>query len=367
MARDILDAVYGSLIGGAIGDALGAPLETLSYRTIREKHGKLREFIPSDIGDGTGRTNSYAGQPGQITDDSAFTHYVALAIVRKGGRITPDDLAALWLEKGNARTFWLTEEMILAKLRFGMNPWETGKGLPPTGIGMMGVSPVGIVNAGNPSQAYQDGYVLAGINTEDLNRDLGGTMAAGVSAAFAPNATVESVLSAMTTHGSFLVRRAIDRTMAVARRSDSIDEFVERFYDRLLDWTWPWPHGWEDWTTAQDNFSGSAVEIVPVTMAMLYLTKGDLHEAIVEAANFGRDCESMASAAGRLLGAMYGASAFRRDWIDTVEHANHAYLQEIEGDEGASFESMARRLVAVLEGEQEAARKRVAVLDRIVG
>ncbi len=31
MSRDILDAVYGCLIGGAIGDALGAPVEGLNY------------------------------------------------------------------------------------------------------------------------------------------------------------------------------------------------------------------------------------------------------------------------------------------------------------------------------------------------
>ena len=361
MARDLFDAVYGSLIGGAIGDALGAPVETLSYRTIREQYGKLREFAPSEIG------NSYAGRAGQITDDSAYTHYVALAIVRKGGRITPDDLAAVWLEKGNAKTFWLTEEMVLAKLRFGMDPWHTGAGLPPTGIGMMGISPIGIVNAGNPAQAYQDGYLIAGINTDGINRDFGATMAAGVAATFIPDATLEGVLETMAAHGSYLVKRAIGRTMDLAASSPSPDTFVDRFYDRLLDWTWPWPHGWEDWRTAQDNFSGSAVEIVPVTMAMLRLTNGDPHEAIIEAANFGRDCESMASAAGRIAGALHGAGAFRPDWVDLVEEANRPYLIEIEGDEGASFRSMASRLVDVVAEERRGAEERAALLGRLIG
>ncbi|MGW5450924.1 ADP-ribosylglycohydrolase family protein [Nocardia sp. NPDC003979] len=36
-----LNAVHGCLIGGAIGDALGAPIETMSLRTIRDEYGYL--------------------------------------------------------------------------------------------------------------------------------------------------------------------------------------------------------------------------------------------------------------------------------------------------------------------------------------
>ena len=41
MAKDIVDAVYGSLVAGAIGDALGAPAENMYYQDIRVKYGKL--------------------------------------------------------------------------------------------------------------------------------------------------------------------------------------------------------------------------------------------------------------------------------------------------------------------------------------
>ena len=50
MAKDVLDAVYGCLVGGAIGDALGAPVEGWDYTDIRKQFGKMDELVPSEHG-----------------------------------------------------------------------------------------------------------------------------------------------------------------------------------------------------------------------------------------------------------------------------------------------------------------------------
>lgn len=99
MATDILDAVYGCLIAGAIGDALGAPVEGLYWTEIREKYGKVTELMP--------------------------------------------------------------------------------------GI------------------------------------------------------TLEEILQTMAHHTSYLMRRAIDLTMDLAYASSTVDEFAEKYYAAMLDWTWP--------------------------------------------------------------------------------------------------------------------------------
>jgi len=75
MARNILDAVYGCLIGGAIGDAMRAPVENWHYADIRKEYGRVEGFMPHRHG---------AGLPGSITDDSTLRYYMCLAIVRKG-------------------------------------------------------------------------------------------------------------------------------------------------------------------------------------------------------------------------------------------------------------------------------------------
>jgi len=355
MARDILDAVYGCLIGGAIGDAMGAPVEGWYYQQIREKYGKVTELMPYKKG-------YCGGLAGAITDDSTLRHYMCLAIVQKGGRITPDDFARIWLEKLNPKRLWLNEIIVHTKLKVGMNPWDTGKGNPPAGCATMAISPIGIINAGNPAQAYQDGFNIAFVNQDNADRDAAATEAAGVAAAFTPGATVESVLAAMMEYSSDIVKRAIILTMDLAHSSDTVDEFAEKFYATMLDWTWP-SRNWNK----ERFFSGSSLEIVPVVMALLHLCEGDVNQCIIEGASFGRDCDTISSVVGGIAGGMQGASAISKEWIDTCEKANEEFFEELAGDKKANFHSMAVRLIEVLKAEKQKAQDRVNMLGNIIG
>jgi ADP-ribosylglycohydrolase len=376
VARDILDAVYGSLIGGAIGDALGAPVEGLYYTEIRARYGKVTELMP-----GFGNTGKYYGGStgdryrdaydgpapvvGWFSDDTTMRHYLCLAIARKGGRVTPDDYRDVLVEKMNPNRVWANERALLHKLRAGVNPWESGRGMIPAGCATMAIAPVGIINAGDPAQAYQDGFNIAFVDQEGHNRDGAATMAAGVAAAFLPGVTIGHVLEVMQKHSSYLMRRAIELTMDLATSSDSVDAFAARYYEKMLDWSWPSPPG-QAWN--KDHFfSGNTIELVPITMAILYLCHGDANQSMIEAASFGRDCDTTASMAGCITGAMQGASAIRQDWIETLERANEDFFEEVEGDPKANFYSMAQRLVAALRAETRSLRERVRVLERLLG
>jgi len=37
----LFERIYGCMIGGAVGDAMGFPTETFHYKLIREKYGKI--------------------------------------------------------------------------------------------------------------------------------------------------------------------------------------------------------------------------------------------------------------------------------------------------------------------------------------
>jgi len=375
MAQDILDAVYGCLIGGAIGDALGAPVEGWYWTDIRARYGRVTELMP-----GFGNTGPlYGGTTGEryrdaydgpepvvgwFSDDTTMRHYLCLAIARKQGRVTPDDFRDVFIEKFNPNRVWVNERALVWKLKAGVDPWDSGRGMVPAGCATMMIAPIGIINASNPAQAYQDGWNIAYVNQEGHNRDGAATMAAGVAAAFLPGATVESVLETMTRYSSYYMRRGIELTLDLARASHSVDEFAERYYARMLDWSWPTPPG-QHWNKER-FFSGNSIEVVPITMAILYLCQGDVSQSMIEAASFGRDCDTTASMAGCIAGAMHGASAIRQDWIETVEQANRDFFQEVEGDPQANFRSMAQRLVEALRAERRAAQNRVAVLDEIL-
>ena len=65
MMLDYLDKTKGCLIGGAIGDALGYPVEFLSEEAIKQRYGFVKEFI---------------GDP-KISDDTQMTLYTAVSLL----------------------------------------------------------------------------------------------------------------------------------------------------------------------------------------------------------------------------------------------------------------------------------------------
>jgi ADP-ribosylglycohydrolase len=356
VATDFLDAVYGCLIGGAIGDAMGAPVENWHYADIRERYGKVREFISHNHG---------SGLPGSVTDDSTLRHYMCLAIVRKGGRITPDDYARVWLEDLNPDRLFHTERIALEKLRLGMSPWETGRGQLLADAAIMSIAPVGIINAGNPAQAYQDAFNVASIHQDGIERDAAATAAAGYAAAFAPGASVQSVLEAMVERCTQEVKRLVSIAMSLARNADSVDRFVEKFYATMLDRSFPLPPG-EEWE--KDRSPGpTSREVIPAVVGIFYLCEGGADRCIVEGASFGRDADTIATVVGGLAGALRGAGAIREDWIEQCERANAEFFAEVEGDRQANFRRMATRLVEAAESEKRAIGERLDTLSRITG
>jgi ADP-ribosylglycohydrolase len=364
MAKDLFDAVYGCLIGGAIGDALGAPVSGLNHWEIREQHGRLEALIASP-GDNTNQ------QPGGVTGDTVLRQYVALAIARKGGRITPHDLAALWVERGNFGLLVGNERGIYEKLSWGVNPWDAGRGANPSGTATMAIAPVGIINAGDPAQAYQDAYVIASVNQDGEERDAAATLAAGIAAALGPGATLDGVLEALDRHSSDLMRRAIELALDLASSSGSVAGFTEQFYVQLTDWRMAWPEH-KIRPVAGDRplrtkfFSRSSLELVPVSLALLRLCPGDVNEAIVEGANFGRACHGIASIIGSIGGALAGAAAIRGAWVNTVEGANRDLFEFLEGDPTANFYAMAWWLVKALRAERQAASARLRALEGLL-
>src|ERR1035437_2029527 len=71
-SQPILDRYQGCLLGGAIGDALGAPVEFMSGAEITRQFGPggIQEYAP------------VFGRIGAITDDTQMTLFTAEGVVR---------------------------------------------------------------------------------------------------------------------------------------------------------------------------------------------------------------------------------------------------------------------------------------------
>jgi ADP-ribosylglycohydrolase len=346
MKYDVNDAVYGCLIGGAIGDALGAPVEGWTYRDIKEEYGTLEEFKQYYMP----YSNTEAGS---ITSDTTLRHYLCLALVENGGRVRPDEFADVLREHLNPDRVWINEEVILKKLSANIDPWTAGRGTVPDNKATSAISPIGVVNIGNPDQAYQDGFGIASMLQDGHYCHATATVAAGVAEALTPTSTIDSVITTMVEQSSDILKRAIDLALGFAEDADSPDELVETFYDRFLDWRWPAVQWSRENYYAGEVFSASTLEVLPVAIAILAICDGDVNRSIIAGVNYGRDSDAVATLTGSLAGALHGAGAIRDEWIHQCEESNRDFFVELEDDPDADFRSMAERLVGVLERERE--------------
>ncbi|MFC8371191.1 ADP-ribosylglycohydrolase family protein, partial [Streptomyces sp. NPDC057239] len=69
-----------------------------------------------------------------------------------------------------------------------------------------------------------------------------------------------------------------------------------------------------------------AVEELPVALGMLVVAGGDFHHAVLGAVNYGRDCDSIATMAGAVAGAL--GSPVPEGWAKTVAEASRLDLWE---------------------------------------
>ena len=75
--------------------------------------------------------------------------------------------------------------------------------------------------------------------------------------------------------------------------------------------------------------------------------KGDFESSTLNAVNFGRDCDSIATVAGAIAGAFSGIDTIPAAWIETVDAAR---------EEEPSQGDLAEGLYCALQNELSAAR-----------
>src|SRR5450756_2217177 len=117
----ILDKFKRTLLGCAVGDALGAPVEGLPTEDIRQKYGLVTDFIDERFG------------AGMITDDTQMTIALAQAIIEMG-RFDKGHAAlkfGRWMEASDkgvkeARGVGMASATACRRLYQGVSPEESG-------------------------------------------------------------------------------------------------------------------------------------------------------------------------------------------------------------------------------------------------
>jgi ADP-ribosylglycohydrolase/protein-tyrosine phosphatase len=324
----------GCLLGGAIGDALGAPVEFLSRAEILRKFGPrgLREMVPA------------YGRLGAITDDTQMTLFTAEGALRAYVRGTLRGIChppsvihyayLRWLHtqaeslpKDNEYilTGWLIQRKELFSRRapgttcisslhrlseIGKPARNDSKGCG----GVMRVAPIGMMfhslSTSNPNvkaMHFQQAFDLACDAAALTHGHPTGYLAAGVMAAL-----VFELL------GGAGLSSAIDRTINLLKARQDHEETLlalERARDLSRSNTSPYD-------AIRQLGEGWVADEALAIGVYCSLRAAELEKGIVMAVNHDGDSDSTGLIAGHLLGAMRGLSAIPARWLAALELRN---------------------------------------------
>ena len=350
-APELEDRVAGCLVGAAVGDALGGPVEGWTPEQIAERHGgRVRGVVgPFHEDWRTARPIApYHKGDGHVTDDTLMTH----ALVRVYGKVrdhldayavaehlVPEMIGApRWIPELEAEALplqrvFLAEKWIVARLHYGhVDPREAGTGNIVNCGAAMYMAPVGAVNAGNPAGAYAEALEVAAPHQSSYGREAAGVFAAAVAAAFLPGATAASVVDEALALAKDGTRTAIEAVCEAAAAYDDWERALGPLREAVAPYDTVGPHYREPSLGARRPSRLHSIEELPVALGMLMVAGGAYAPAVLGSVNYGRDCDSIATMSGAIAGALGGAAAVPAEWSAQVDRASRLDLHGPAGE-----------------------------------
>jgi len=318
--EQIYKKAYGTLLGVAVGDALGMPSSMMSPEAIKETFKeKITSFLPAP----EGHVIHFGMKAGEITDDTQQTMILA-DIFLEEGKFTKESVAKrllAWAKKMNGfNNTMLGPSSIrsLKRIEDGV-PIEKAGTLGDTNGAVMRISPAGIVNPGDYDAVLKNVHEVC-IPTHNTNIAIAGaaSVACAISAGMAGK-RIEEIIEAyfygaekgMSLGNQWYGASIIHRTkwaLEIAQAGKSEEEFWTDLY----------------------NYIGAGVaisEATPTALALFVYYKGNPMKTIIGATNMGGDCDTIGAIAGSIAGAYAGHDIFPQQIIDKIEEVNRLNLK----------------------------------------
>jgi ADP-ribosylglycohydrolase len=328
------DAVAGCLLGGAVGDALGAVVEFDSLDDIRRRYG------PAGLVD-------FPNGGGRITDDTQMTLFTAEGLMRARRR-----LDARRIDHATDQ-LWAAYRRWLATQGEGRDGDDGGT---DDGGGGLVEEPV-LRHRRAPGHTCLSALVGNEPGCVDLpvnnSKGCGGVMRVAPVGLAARRPSGLGIASAALTHGhpsGYLAAGAAADVVARLRAGEGLRPAVEAAAEAVS--TWP---GHEETTAALAGaLSLAGEEPVPTPEAVATLgqgwvaeealaiavycalTGGTFEAAVRAAVNHSGDSDSTGAITGNLLGAAGGRSVVPEDWIAAL--SERAVVEGVAGAFAACFD-----------------------------
>lgn len=332
--NSIYDKIFGSFLGAAIGDAMGAVTETKTTEEIVAQFGGyIEDFVtPPD----NCLVKGY--KAGCVTDDFSLAYFTAIELVKCKGEVTEtvaENALKTWSEY--PEFFHLagptTRRAVLAikdetLSDDSMEPYF-GNMMATDGAAMK-IFPVGLIHPRNIEKAVEDAVTIC-MPTHPFDASIAAAtaVAAAVAKAMDPEASLDDVLQAGiegARMGLAEGQRRGARRLSVASVEKRIQFAIQ--IARTSD----------SWESAMRNLSeiiGSgiyATEAIPCAFGIIAANPNDIMGAIKMSANIGNDTDTIGSMVGAITGALYGAKTIPGRFLDTINNVNSFDLERVAQD-----------------------------------
>lgn len=335
----LLEKYKGCLLGGAVGDALGAPLEFLSLPEIRRKYGPfgLDHYVEG------------AGSAGLFTDDTQMTLFTAEGLLRachrgmlKGIGGAEDAIMyqsyLRWLHTQGRQPAslpegwgvydvlhgWLIKQPGLFVQRGPGNtclqalmsgkageigaPLNNSKGCG----GIMRAAPLGLFYHADSRQAFERACAAAALTHGHPS----GYLSAGCLASI-----IACLLQGQDLSAALETTKEILRTWEQHTECLQAMEKAQALYSRA-------PATPENILQLGEGWVGEETLSIALFCALHF--QRDFRGGILAAANITGDSDSTAAVTGNILGALLGKEAIPPEWVEHLELAG--LVEEMAGD-----------------------------------
>lgn len=296
----LFQKVYGCILAGAIGNAMGSPVEGRYYWEIDKQYpdGITTVLDPKRL----------EGED----DNQMAMHLIETYIERDGLPVMARHFGKTWRERLNRDHFYPhcmgnAYDLICA----GWDPRVIGHWSVVTGSTVMCMEPVGVYHLTDPEYAAIDATAICYMYQRGLDMTAATMLAATVAEALRSDATVDSICDAALKAAPRSELKTFDKRsfssayhyietcLEIAGRYDDVLAARAELYEKCLLYHHIDP-----------------LELWGLSLAMFKIAKGDVRQAAIGGTNIGRDSDTISGRAAMLSGTLKGAKSVPQDWAE---------------------------------------------------
>ncbi len=330
-----IERARGSMLGLAVGDALGAPLEGLSAQQVRQAYGQVSDYVDGIV--------AWRRKPHRWRLKGLYSDYTQQALVLAQCLLECGKIDAAWVARtylslatpkgsylGAHRGVGSSFRQVLSALESGLPATSVGQDSAGCGAAMR-IAPLALFHP-DDTEALMHDLVAASLITHRDARSLAGAAAIALatrmflveqardpSLLFHLAAQVARAEDWLLQHFGPVMTSASQHPHALSVAIAHVESLLDRPRDQAF------AHLMEEGNRhgPEQDCRRPTVGFAPVcipTCLYLFFTTDSFEDAIIEIVNLGGDADTAGAMLGAISGAFYGEQAIPGRWLSGLRN-----------------------------------------------